>query len=112
MLKGDINDDLIPLITGADAVVSAYAPPFESCNDLVGFTSRLITAIKEASVPRLLMVGGAGGLKAGDTLVIDAPWFPAEWKPIAQAHIDALEVLKASDINWTTLTPPGDFSPG
>ena len=59
------------------------------------------------------MVGGAGGLEvAPGQLVINQPWFPEQWKPIAQAHIDALEVLRASNINWTTLTPPGMFTPG
>jgi len=110
--QGDISGDLEALIAGSDVVVNAYAPPFESVNDLVPFTSRLADAAK-ATNTRLVMVGGAGGLEvAPGELVINQSWFPAEWKPIAQAHIDALEVLRASDANWTTLTPPGMFQPG
>lgn len=113
--QGEADGDLAQLIEGADVVVNAYAPPFEHVQALVTFTGRLVDAVKQAGAKRLVMVGGAGGLKqhAGtDDRVIDAPWFPAEWKPIAQAHIDALDVLKGSDINWTTLSPPGLFEPG
>ena len=35
-----------------------------------------------------------------------------EWKGIAQAHVDAFDVLKASDVNWTVLTPPTYFIEG
>jgi putative NADH-flavin reductase len=37
---------------------------------------------------------------------------PAEWKPIAIAHRDALEILRASDLDWTSLCPAGYFEPG
>ncbi|RYG69579.1 NAD-dependent epimerase/dehydratase family protein [archaeon] len=113
--QGEADGDLAQLIEGADVVVNAYAPPWEHVQALVTFTQRLVDAVKQTGVKRLLMVGGAGGLKqhAGtEERVIDAPWFPEEWKPIAQAHIDALQVLRGSDINWTTLTPPGYFEPG
>lgn len=59
------------------------------------------------------MVGGAGGLSLGEAgRVIGHPSFPEAWKGIAQAHIDALEVLRSSSINWTTLSPPSFFLPG
>ena len=133
VVQGDVvKDDLVPFITGADVIVNAYginsfisfiylrvikydslylAPPFDKVNELITVTEKLIAAVGTTG-GRLISVGGAGGLKAGDTLVIDAPWFPAAWKPIAQAHIDALELLRKSTINWTTLTPPGEFAPG
>lgn len=107
--------DLVPLIQGADVVVHAYAPPFEDVNRLLTFTRRLVDAVRSnGNNQRLVMVGGAGGLiaDANGGRVIDQPWFPKEWVPIAQAHIDALELLRASDVNWTTLSPPGMFAPG
>jgi len=117
-----VSDDLAALIAGHDVVVNAYAPPFESTQDLVGFTQRLAAAAKTTNT-RLLMVGGAGGLQvAPGQLVIDQSWFPDAWRPIAQAHIDALEVLRTDSsissnnggnkLNWTTLSPPGMFQPG
>eukprot|EP01031_Cornospumella_fuschlensis_P009588 gene9588-11760_t len=113
--QGEADGDLVQQMEGADVVVHAIAPPFDHVQALVTFTRRLVDAVKDSGVKRLIMVGGAGGLKqhAGtEERVIDAPWFPAEWKPIAQAHIDALELLRGSDINWTTLSPPGLFEPG
>lgn len=113
-VSGDVEkDDLLPLLAGADVVVHAYAPPLEEPNRLIGFTERLVAAIKaNGNNQRLLMVGGAGGLSVPGGLLINAPWFPKEYVPIAQAHIDALEHLRHSNINWTTLSPPAMFGPG
>ena len=62
---------------------------------------------------RLIAVGGAGSLEvAPGLLLIDAPFFPAAWKEIAQAHSDALDVLKASDIDWTSVSPAAMIQPG
>jgi uncharacterized protein len=112
VVQGSTEGDLAGYIAGSDIVVNAYAPPFGSENELIGVTSRLVDAVKAAGVSRLIMVGGAGGLKVPDgTLVINQSWFNADWVPIAQAHIDALQVLRSSDVNWTTLSPPGnDYS--
>ena len=107
--------DLVPLIEGAEVIVHAYAPPVDDTQRIVPFTSRVIEAIKRnGKSQRLVMVGGAGGLigDANGGLVIDQAWFPESYKPIAQAHIDAFEVVRGSDINWTTLAPPGVFQPG
>eukprot|EP01040_Poterioochromonas_malhamensis_P019462 gene19462-23004_t len=107
--------DLVPLIEGAEVIVHAYAPPIDDTQRLVPFTSRVIEAIKRnGKSQRLVMVGGAGGLigDANGGLVIDQAWFPESYKPIAQAHIDAFEVVRGSDINWTTLAPPLVFQPG
>lgn len=108
VVQGSVDGDLAGYIAGSDVVITAYAPPLDAVGELVGVTSRLIDAVKIANVDRLIMVGGAGGLKVHDgTLVVNQSWFPEAWVPIAHAHIDALEVLRSSDINWTTLTPPG-----
>ena len=114
VVQATIADDLAALINGHDVVVNAYAPPVGSEQDLVGFTQRLADAAK-ATNTRLLMVGGAGGLQvAPGQLVINQSWFPDAYKPIAQAHIDALEVLRAASpsLNWTTFSPAAMFAPG
>eukprot|EP01040_Poterioochromonas_malhamensis_P001239 gene1239-1314_t len=107
--------DLVPLIAGADVVVHAYAPPVDDTQRLIPFTTRVIEAIKQnGNTQRLVIVGGAGGLiaDANGGRVIDQPWCDDIWKPIAQAHIDTLELVRASDINWTTFSPAGFFQPG
>jgi putative NADH-flavin reductase len=106
-------DATAAVIKGADAVVSAYAPPPDKTDALIGVTEREIEAVKKAGVGRLLVVGGAGLLEVapGRTL-IQSGHLPAEYLPIATAHEKALEVLRASTINWTYLSPGAYFVPG
>jgi len=79
----------------------------------VGATERLVDGLKQAGVKRLLMVGGAGSLEiAPGVQLVDSGYLPDEWKPIALAHRDALEILRASDLDWTSLCPGAFFEPG
>ena len=106
-------DAIATVIHGADAVVSAYQPPADDTDLLVDVTKREVAAVKKAGVPRLLVVGGAGLLEVspGVTL-IQSGHLPAAWLPIATSHEKALGVLRASDINWTYLSPAAFFEPG
>jgi len=106
-------DAIAAVIQGADAVVTAYQPPADDTDLLVDVTKREIAAVKKAGVPRLLVVGGAGLLEVspGVTL-IQSGHLPAVWLPIATSHEKALGVLRASDINWTYLSPAAFFEPG
>jgi putative NADH-flavin reductase len=113
------NDDLsdvsrtAQVIQGADAVISAYAPPQNDTGELVSVTQRLVEAIARSGVPRFLMVGGAGSLEVTPGLsLIDSGKLPPEWLPIALAHQRALEILQASAIDWTSLCPAAYFDPG
>jgi putative NADH-flavin reductase len=100
-------------IKGMDALISAYAPPLQDPDELVHVTKRLVDATEQGGVPRFLMVGGAGSLEVtpGMTL-IDSGKLPPEWLSIATAHSRALEVLRASDVKWTSLSPAAYFGPG
>ncbi|CAN5294981.1 NAD(P)-dependent oxidoreductase [soil metagenome] len=101
VVQGDASDAaaLAGLIEGSDAVVSALH------FDVPAAT--LLTALKTAGVPRLLVTGGAGGLEvAPGVRLIDIPEFPEEWKAPAQQGIDFLDDLKAeTDIDWTFFSP-------
>src|SRR4051794_34033822 len=73
---GNLDDvDVITrAIKGADAVISAYAPPMDAVEKLVAVTKRLADAVKAAGACRLLMVGGAGSLEvAPGVQLIDTP---------------------------------------
>jgi putative NADH-flavin reductase len=112
---GDLNDvdGVTRTIRGADAVITAYAPPMDAVEELVAVTKHLADAVKAAGGPRLLVVGGAGSLEvAPGVQLIDTPSLPEAWRPIALAHRGALQVLKSSDINWTYLSPAAFFEPG
>ncbi|MGV2865674.1 NAD(P)-dependent oxidoreductase [Achromobacter sp. AGC39] len=107
--QGDATDPatLTPLLTGHDAVVSATR--FVSTD-----AKPLIAAVKNAGVPRLLVVGGAGSLLvAPGTLLIDTPEFPDAYKPEARAGVVFLDTLRQEKVlNWTFLSPSAMFEPG
>jgi len=106
-------DSTAAIIKGADVVVSAYAPPVDNTDALVDVTKREIEAVKKAGRPRLLVVGGAGLLEvAPGVTLIKSGHLPQEYIPIATSHEKALGVLRASDINWTYLSPAAYFVPG
>lgn len=107
--KADIfkTDELAELLKGSDVVISAYAPPHDNTDLIVDASKSLVEAAKKANT-RLIAVGGAGSLKVSeDLLLVDAPTFPADYKPIAVSHQKALEevYLNESDLNWTNVSP-------
>jgi putative NADH-flavin reductase len=63
-VQDDLSDPtkIAGIIKGADAVVSAYGPPPDDTNQIIGVMDRLVRAIEEAGGPRLIVVGGAGRL--------------------------------------------------
>ncbi len=98
---------------GADALLSAYGPGLSGdVKNIVQAAKALVAGAKKAGVKRLLIVGGAGSLKtpAGD--LMDSPKFPAEYKPIAQAHREALDVFRGSGLEWTFYAPAALIAPG
>jgi uncharacterized protein len=106
-------DRIASIITGADAVVSAYAPPPEDTDALLGVTEREIAAVKKAGHVRLIVVGGAGLLEVAPGLTLLASGhLPAPWVPIATSHEKALKLLQESDIDWTYFSPAAYFEPG
>lgn len=123
-VRGDLSsvDQIAEIITGADAVVSAYGPPSSDprytsdmsyTDQLVSVTERLIAAVRRVGVPRLIMVGGCGSLDftLGVTVLKSGYW-PEQYVPIATSHMKALAALRASEINWTYFSPPMLIEPG
>lgn len=109
---GDV-DRIAEIISRADAVVSAYAPPRDDTDQLIGATERLIAAVRKAGVPRLIVVGGCGSLEfAPGVTVLNSGFWPEQYVPIATSHMKALAALRASDINWTYFSPPMMIEPG
>lgn len=114
-----VRDDLsnveriAEIIAGADAVVSAYAPPRDDTDQLISATERLISATRKAGVSRLVVVGGCGSLEfAPGVTVLTSGFWPEAYVPIATSHAKALASLRASDINWTYFSPPMMIEPG
>lgn len=114
-VKDDLSnvDAIASVVRGADVVVSAYAPPQDDTDAIVGVTERQIAAVEKAGGARLIVVGGAGLLEvAPGVTLIASGYLPEAYLPIAKSHEKALGVLKGSDIIWTYFSPAGFFEPG
>ncbi|MGA3156859.1 MAG: NAD(P)-dependent oxidoreductase [Steroidobacteraceae bacterium] len=104
----DTNDPvgLTRLLKGVDAVVSSV-----KFKDFDGTT--LINAVRAADVKRYIVVGGAGSLEISPGLLeMNSPKFPAHVKPEAEKGAHYLDQLRASDLDWTFLSPSRFFNPG
>lgn len=113
--KDDLSDpkSIAAAIHGADAVVSAYGPPKDDVDALVGVTERLIEAVSQRPGTRLVVVGGAGGLNvAPGVTLLESGYLPEAFHPIVKAHIKTYDVLRASKIDWTYFAPAAYFEPG
>jgi uncharacterized protein len=113
-IKGDIldPDDVASKIRGADAVISAYSPG-GAVDDLLTATRSLIAGLHKADARRLIVVGGAGSLLVAPRVdLIDSGHLPEQWKAIAIAHRDALNLLRESDLAWTYFSPAAFIEPG
>ena len=113
--QDDLSDpkSIAAATNGAEAVISAYAPPQDRPDEIVDVTQRQVEALNQGANVRLIVVGGAGGLNvAPGVALVDSGYLPEPYQPIARAHIKALNVLKASTIDWTYLAPAAYFMPG
>jgi hypothetical protein len=117
-VAADVLDQplLAAQLRGHDAVISAFSGHAQgNVYDyyLQGFRS-IVAAVKEADVPRLLVVGGAGSLEVAPGLqVVDTPDFPAQWKASAEGAREALKLLRQEQqLNWTMLSPSALIAPG
>lgn len=98
---------LTPLLAGHDAVISAAR--FATLS-----AAPVLQAIKDAGVPRVLVVGGAGSLEvAPGKMLVDTPEFPDAYKEEAIGGVAFLQALRASSgLEWTFLSPAALFEPG
>jgi len=99
---------LAPLLEGHDVVVSATR--FVGGID----AATLVAAARQAGVPRIAVVGGAGSLEvAPGVALIDTPQFPEAYKAEAGAGRVFLQALRGEQgIDWTFLSPSALFAPG
>jgi uncharacterized protein len=107
--KRDANrvDDLAPVLEGHDVVVS-------SVHFLDGQADKLIDAVRQARVPRYVVVGGAGSLDNGKGVkLIDAGGVPEPYRAESRAGCVFLDLLlQTDDLDWTFLSPSAQFVAG
>ncbi|HEY9339217.1 MAG TPA: NAD(P)H-binding protein, partial [Kribbella sp.] len=114
-VQGSANDvaTVKELAADSDALVAAIGPSRTGGDhqEYLDAVDNLIAAVR-GTATRLLVVGGAGSLVVNGNRVVDGPDFPAEYKGESLTVSQALENLRASDVNWTMLSPAFVIAPG
>jgi len=97
----------------SDVLVAAIGPSRTGGNhqDYLDAIDNLIAAVR-GSETRVIVVGGAGSLVVNGNRVVDGPDFPAEYRNESLTVSQALENLRASEVNWTMLSPAFVIAPG
>ena len=104
-------------VVGHDAVVSAYNPGWSEpkFHDLfLAGSAAIVQGVKQSSVKRLLVVGGAGSLFVAPALqLVYTPAFSAAYKQGALAAREALNLFKLENtLDWSFVLPPISLAPG
>ena len=106
-------DEVARLAAGHDVVVVAVSARREGDAPVPDVVRAVIDGVRKADVPRLFVLGGAGSLEvAPGVQLVDTPAFPEAYKTEALQGREALNVVRASDVNWTYLSPAVEISPG
>lgn len=112
-IQKDIFDLTAADLQGFDAVVDAFGAWTAETLPQHSTTLKHLCDILSGTNVRLVIVGGAGSLyvnKEHTLQVQDGKDFPDVFKPLAAAMGKALTELRSrDDVNWTYISPAGDF---
>ncbi|GAA6620982.1 NAD(P)-dependent oxidoreductase [Scytonema sp. NUACC26] len=121
VVVGNVLDpeNVAEIVKGHDAVISTVGPGADKASDpvlaqdIIKASHSLIEGLTRAGVQRLVVVGGAGSLEVASGLqLVDTPDFPEIYRPASLAHREALAIYKASNLDWTFISPAAFFEPG
>ena len=100
-------------LAGFDVVIDAFGAWTPETLPLHKTSLKHLCDILSGTQVRLLVVGGAGSLYVNSehtVLVKDLERFPHMFRPLATNKGEAVsELRKRSDVQWTYLSPAGDF---
>ena len=100
-------------LAGFDAVIDAFGAWTPETLPLHRTSLKHLCDVLSGTQVRLLVVGGAGSLYVNPEHTVqvkDLESFPDMFKPLANMQGAALDDLrKRSDVQWTFLSPAGDF---
>ncbi len=113
VLEKDLFDINAEDLKNFEVVINAFGVwELDKLSQITQSQSHLCDCVKNTDT-RLLIVGGAGGLYVDSKhtiRVMDLEGFPEIYKPLANAHNQALDSLRLrKDVKWTSLSPAGDF---
>lgn len=117
VVAGDALDasKVAEVAAGHDVAVDAVNIPQGAPHTyFVDVTKALLAGLPKAGVGRVLIIGGAGSLEvAPGQRLVDTPDFHEAWKPVALAHADSLDYLRATDteVDWVYVSPAAFFNP-
>jgi putative NADH-flavin reductase len=113
--RGDVTDlDFVAEVARDHDVVASAISPAPSNMGVLSDAAKSLLHASRASGRRVVAVGGAGSLKvAPGKQLLDTPEFPADWRPTALAHRDALQVFEQEGgEGWTVVSPAALTQPG
>lgn len=113
-LAGDMADaDFDARVVADNDVIVSATGPSRTGGDHGEWLAALKTLAEASGDTRLIVVGGAGSLSVGDTLLKDTPGFPDVYKAEAETGTRALELLRDGNYSpWTMLSPAPQIAPG
>lgn len=113
-LAGDMADaELGARMAAEHDVIVSTTGPSRTGGDHQEWLDALSTLAKASGETRLFVVGGAGSLFAGDTMLKDTEGFPPAYKAEAETGTKALELLRAENPTpWTLISPAPEIAPG
>ncbi|MGH3585862.1 MAG: NAD(P)-dependent oxidoreductase, partial [Pseudonocardia sp.] len=114
-VQGDAGDAALAkrIAAEVDVVVSAIGPS-RTGGEPRDFLTQVRNLADTAGDARLVVVGGAGSLLVDGAHLVDAPYFPEEYRVEALVVAEALDLLRGlgDGIDWTYLSPPPMIAPG
>jgi putative NADH-flavin reductase len=113
-LAGDIADaEFDARMAAAHDVIVSTTGPSRTGGDHRVWLDGLSTLAEASGTTRLFVVGGAGSLFVGDTMLKDTPGFPSAYKAESETGTQALELLRAANPSpWTLISPAPEIAPG
>ena len=113
VLKKDLFDLMAADLEEFDVVIDAFGTWAEETLPQHSTSLKHLCDVLSGTSTRLLVVGGAGSLYVNPehtACVADGPNFPDMFKPLAAAMAKALgELRQRKDVQWTYISPAGDF---
>jgi uncharacterized protein len=110
LVKGGAFDksDIEKVIKGADVILSALGGAMDGTDNTRSLGMKyIVEAMIKNGVKRIVAIGGEGCLQAtDDKLEYEMENFPPALIAVTLEHLQALDHLKASNLDWTFVCPP------
>lgn len=109
--------DLAAKLRGHDVVIATYNPGWTNPNiraEHLAGSQKIVNATRDAGVPRLLMVGGAGTSQTAPGVhIVDSDTFPAAYKAGALGAKEAAYWIEDEEtVDWVFVLPAIMLVPG